>query len=66
MPVKYNCKKYKQINPFIEIGEYYIKLRNEEFVNNIEDQIFRYYANNKLNLKTYLSDICKVILPKIE
>ena len=61
-----NCEKYKQINPFIEIGKYEIKLQNEEFVNNIEDQTFRYYASNKLYHSTYLSDICKAILPKIE
>ena len=61
-----NCEKYKQINPFIEIGKNEIQLQNEEFVNNIEDQTFRYYARNKLYHSTYLSDICKVILPKTE
>ena len=61
-----NCKKYKKENPFIEIGEYYIRIKNKEFVNNIEDPTFRYYASNKLRINAYLSDICKVILPETE
>ena len=61
-----NCKKYEQRNPFIEIGQYNSRLQIKEFINDIEDQTFQYYANNKLYFSTYLSDICKAILPKTE
>lgn len=61
-----NCEKYEESNPFIEIGQYHIRREIKEFVNGIEDQTFKYYANSRLYSSTYLSDICEAILPKTE
>jgi hypothetical protein len=59
-----SCKKYDEQNPFIEIGQYNSHTKIKEFIKGLEDQTFKYYASNKLYYSTYLSDICKAILPK--
>ena len=61
-----NCKIYGYENPFTEIAEYKASLEVKEFVNNIEDQTFRFYAKNNIWFPSYLSSVSKYILDKIE
>ena len=61
-----NCKIYGYKNPFTEIAEYKAGLEVKEFINNIEDQTFRFYAKKNLWFRTHLSSVSKYILDKIE
>ena len=55
------CKKNGLRNPFIEIGEVNVTLRNVDAIKEITDPILRHFIEYHFPFRTYLSDVQKEI-----